>query len=615
MTHLATSDSVRDRGDRPADDRPVWTPSAPAVPELVCAQVERSPTAVAVESGGDRLTYAELLARAAGLAHHLRGTGVRPGELVAVAVPRGVDLAPALIGVHLAGAAFVPLDPRHPAERLDYILRNAGARVLVTADATGSAGLRADVRVHLNDVAVNSDVDGLPALTPAAPAYAIYTSGSTGRPKGVLVTHGALANVIRWMREQTALADVPVVPTATTISFDIAIAELLVPLTTGGRLVVARDAEAADPRRLRALLERAGARVLQATPTTWRMLLEAGWSPPPGFTVLCGGERLPPELADRLLGDGVVLYDLYGPTEATIWASATRYERGTPSRFSLAGETSLHLLDEHLAPAAAGADGELYIGGAGLAVGYLSHPALTAERFVAAPAGLGAHPDSHASADQADAGARLYRTGDIARWHPDGRIEILGRADDQIKIRGFRIEPGEIEAVLAGHPAVAEAAVRAFPGTEAPRLVGFVRPADSAAPPDPAELRSLLTRALPAYMIPVQLVVLPELPRTGSGKLDRASLPEPELDVSHTPEASAEPDAEARVAAVLAGVLGRAALGPHEDFFGVGGDSLLAIQAVNQLRRRAEGGPADQRALRGADGLWSRPAAGGRRRT
>src|SRR5690349_4633112 len=411
MTHLAASENVTDGGCRPAAP-------APAVPDLVRAQVQRSPAAVAVESGGDRLTYAELLARAAGLAHHLRGLGVQPGELVAVAVPRGVDLAPTLIGVQLAGAAFVPLDPRHPAERLDAILRDAGARVLVTADATGCAALRVDVRVQLNDVAVRSDVDGLPALSAAGPAYAIYTSGSTGRPKGVLVSHGALTNIVRWMREHTALGDAPVVPTATTVSFDIALAELLVPLTTGARLVVARDAEATDPHRLRALLERSGARVLQATPTTWRMLLEAGWSPAPGFAVLCGGERLAPELAARLLGDGVVLCDLYGPTEAAIWASETRYERGQPTRFGPAGETSLHVLDERLAPAADGEAGELYIGGAGLAVGYLGRPALTAERFVAA-----------------GAGTRLYRTGDIARRHPDGRIEILGRADDQIKIR------------------------------------------------------------------------------------------------------------------------------------------------------------------------------------
>ncbi|MFC0527585.1 amino acid adenylation domain-containing protein [Phytohabitans kaempferiae] len=550
------------------------------VPDLVRAQAERSPEAVAVESAGDRLTYAQLLAEAHGVAEHLRQAGVAPGDLAAVAVPRGVDLVPALLGVQLAGAAYVPLDPEHPADRLNYILENSGARVLVTADAAGARGLRVATQLHLTDVAVRTGPLPSPALAPGSAAYVIYTSGSTGRPKGVMVTHGAFANFIQSMRERPGLPDDVVLPAVTTVSFDIAGLELFLPLTTGGRVVVARQAETSDPRRLAALLASTGARVMQATPITWRLLLEAGWSPPPGFTVLCGGERLPAELADRLLGDQVVLWDLYGPTETTVWSSVTRYERGTPARFHPVRETSLRLLDEHLQPVPPETVGELYIGGTGLAAGYLGRAALTAARFVADPYA-------------AVVGSRLYRTGDVARRHPDGRIEILGRSDDQIKIRGFRIEPGEIEHLLARHPQVAEAAVRAFGETdEATRLVGYIRPADPADPPDARRLQLHLARSAPAYMIPAQFVVLDEFPRTPNGKLNRAALPAPAESPrpTGTAEPAAPPAADARaggmterIAKIVAEVLERPTVGAHEDFFALGGDSLRAVQIILRL--------------------------------
>ncbi|MEU8756928.1 amino acid adenylation domain-containing protein [Streptomyces chartreusis] len=554
-----------------------------ALPDLIRAQAQRSPQAVAVESAGDRLTYAQLLAQASALAGHLRALGVRAGEPVAVALPRGVDMVPTLIGVQLSGAAYVPLDPEHPSDRLEYILQDAGARILVTADASGVPGLRARTRVHLNDVAVRPDPAELPSLDADSTAYVIYTSGSTGQPKGVVVTHRGLTNFVTSMRERPGLPDDVVLPAVTTVSFDIAGLELFLPLTTGGRVVIARPSETTDPHRLAALLARTGARVMQATPITWRLLLEAGWSPPPGFTVLCGGERLPAELADRLLGDKVVLWDLYGPTETTIWSSVTRYERGVPTRFHPVSDTSLHLLDEELHPVAADASGELYIGGAGLAVGYLGRAALTATRFVADPFAV-------------SAGARLYRTGDVARRHPDGRIEILGRSDDQIKVRGFRIEPGEIENLLAAHPGVAEAAIRASEEADggATRLVGYVRPADPADPPSPRRLRLHLARSLPAYMVPAQFVVLNAFPRTGNGKLDRSALPAPTAPARSDDTAAEAPDGspgdersgsrtEQRVAEVLAGVLERAEIGPHDDFFALGGDSLRAVQAILQL--------------------------------
>jgi amino acid adenylation domain-containing protein len=554
------------------------------VPDLIRAQAERSPEAVAVESAGNRLTYAQLLAEAAGVAEHLQSIGVGPGDCAAVALPRGVDLVPALLGVQLAGAAYLPLDPEHPVDRLNYIIADSRARVLVTADAACCNGLRADCRVHMSDVAVR------PGLVPprqaaGSVAYVIYTSGSTGQPKGVAVTHRAFANFLLSMRLRPGLPDDVVLPAVTTVSFDIAGLELFLPLTTGGRVVVARQAESSDPRRLAALLADTCARVMQATPITWRLLLEAGWTPPPGFTVLCGGERLPAELAERLLGERVVLWDLYGPTETTVWSSVTRYERGVPARFDPVHETSLYLLDEHLQPVPRGVAGELYIGGTGVALGYLGRAGLTAARFVA---------DPFASA----AGTRLYRTGDIARQHPDGRIEILGRSDDQIKIRGFRIEPGEIEHLLAGHPGVAEAVVRASGDTdEAARLVGYIRPADPAHPPDTRRLQLHLARSAPAYMIPAQFVVLDEFPRMPNGKLNRSALPAPELPWAAGEAGDAAcpaPDGQAvsptgqRIAKILAEVLERPAIGLHEDFFALGGDSLRAVQFVLRLNEELE---------------------------
>ncbi|MFK0112051.1 amino acid adenylation domain-containing protein [Streptomyces sp. NPDC091217] len=556
--------------------------SAATVPGLIRAQALRSPEVTAVESAGEFLTYGQLLAQAEGLARHLVGIGVGPGDPVAVAVPRGVDLVPALLGVQLAGAAYVPLDPEHPAERLNHILRDCAARVLVTSDASGCPGLRTEVRVHLDDVPVRRGPGGagpLPGADPESAGYVIYTSGSTGLPKGVAVPHRALANFIASMRERLALPDDVVLPAVTTVSFDIAGLELFLPLTTGGRVVLAQQSETADPRRLAALLERTGARVMQATPVAWRLLLEAGWTPPAGFTVLCGGERLPAELAGRLLGERVVLWDLYGPTETTIWSSLTRYERGADTRFHPVRGTPLHVLDERLSPVA---EGELYIGGAGLATGYPGRAGLTAQRFVADP-----------SADRP--GARLYRTGDLARRHADGRIEILGRNDDQIKLRGFRIEPGEIEHVLAGHPEVAEAAVRVSGAAEeAPRLVGYVRSADPASPPEANRLRLHAARSLPAYMVPAQFVVLDGFPRTPNGKLDRAALPAPpalpraEVPAGGTGAGRAAAGGRAgrtqeRVAQVLAGVLERPEIGPHDDFFTLGGDSLRAVQAILTL--------------------------------
>nr|WP_062333252.1 non-ribosomal peptide synthetase [Herbidospora sakaeratensis] len=531
------------------------------VPELIAAQAARTPGAVAVECGPRRLTYAELMASAGALAHRLRELGVRRGDPVAVAVPRGVELVAALVGVHLSGAAYLPLDPGHPAERLAYMVGDSGTRVLVTTGAAGPPPTGAAV-VRMDDL--------LPAPFSAAaahpddPAYLIYTSGSTGRPKGVLVSHRALANFVGSMRERPGLPAGTAFPAVTTVAFDIAALEVFLPLVTGGTVVVGTAEDARDPGRLAALLARIGATAMQATPATWRLLLDGGWTPPAGFTVLCGGERLPPELARRLLAAGVVLWDLYGPTETTVWSSTARLGGDGTVDFAPVANTTLHVLDERMRPAPTG---ELHIGGDGVALGYHARTSLTADRFV---------PDPFAAAP----GARLYRTGDLARSHPGGRIEILGRADDQIKIRGHRIEPGEIEALLTGHERVRAAVVLAIPaGDGDPRLTAYVEPAG---PVSDDELRRHCARFLPPYLIPADVVTVERFPLTPNGKVDRAAL---RVLVPSAPIEGRAPatEAEHAVARAFADELGRAPIPATADFFALGGHSLSAVRVTGRL--------------------------------
>ncbi len=555
------------------------------VPGLILARARRRPRAVAVEAVDGRLTYGSLVDRAGAVARHLRALGISGGDVVAVDVERTIDLVPALLGVQLSGAAYLPLDPGHPRERVESILADTRTAVLLTDDAHRSPP-GAGRTVPMSQIHPAEGTDGLGA-SPDAAAYVIHTSGSTGRPKGVMVGHRALTNLILSLRDLFGLPEDCVLPAVTTVSFDIAGLELFLPLTGGGTVVLGEPADARDPHRLTALVERAGASVLQATPTSWRLLLAAGWQPPPGFTVLCGGERLPSDVADDLLTDATVLWDLYGPTETTIWSAVTRYERGTTPRFHPVRGTSLVVLDGALDPVPDGSPGELYIGGPGLAEGYLGRPGATAGRFIA-------HPWSH--------GARLYRTGDLARRLPDGRTEILGRTDDQVKIRGFRVEPGEIEAALVRHPGVASAAVAAEQTDHGARLVAHVCASDPADHPDEGTLRRHLGQRLPEYMVPAEFRAVERLPTTPNGKLDRAALAAPDGRRSGAPVAaprspasappaaddkgSPGPGSEVVVARVLAEALDRDHVGVHDDFFSLGGDSLRAVQAI--LRLNAE---------------------------
>ncbi len=447
--------------------------------EAVAHQAACSPDAVAVRSAGSALTYAQLDARARRLAEVLRGLGVGPEAPVGIAVRRSSDLLVALLAVVRAGGCFVPLDPSYPAARLQYMIETTRMSLLLS-----ESGLRDTLPPSQARVLCLDEPWPAPASRASAPrvradqlAYIIFTSGSTGRPKGVQVSHRALMNLLRSARESPSLTPSDVVLATVTICFDISIFELFLPLLCGATVVLASDREAADPQRLTALLREERITLLQATPVTWRMLLEHGFEVPRGFRAFCGGEALPGTLAAELVAKGIPLYNWYGPTEAAIWATV----REVSPRDADAAVVSIgapidgmevHILDDDLQPLAPGEPGELFLGGVGLARGYYGQPGLTAERFIPKPTALGGRP-----------GERIYRTGDIARYArvSDGEgahVEYLGRADRQVKLRGYRIELDEIRHVLLQHEDVKQAVVTVFqpPTGGEPRLVAYVVP-------------------------------------------------------------------------------------------------------------------------------------------
>jgi amino acid adenylation domain-containing protein len=551
-------------------------PSEVLVHQLFEATAARQPGAVAVSFAGETVTYGELNARANRLAHHLRRRGVGPESLVAVCVERSPAMLAAMLGILKAGGAYVPLDPAYPADRLAWVLEDSRAAVLLTE------------RDLASDLAAESAGNPLPLAAPENPAYVIYTSGSTGRPKGVAVRHRGAVNFLASMARRPGLSPEDVMLAVTTIAFDIHVLELLLPLAVGARVELVDRETAADGLRLAARLAGSGATVMQATPATWRLLLEAGWPGSPGLKVLCGGEALAADLARELLARTAELWNVYGPTETTVWSTVHAVSpadaaghRPVPIGGPVAN-TAIRLLgafEQGLAPVPPGAPGEPYIGGEGLARGYFGRPDLTAERFV---------PDPFA----ARPGGRLYRTGDLARRRPrDGGLEYLGRADSQVKIRGFRIELGEIEAVLGERPEVRECAVvvrEDVPGAR--RLAAYLalhEGCDEAGAL--AGLRAALREKLPEYMVPHLLVPLPALPLTPNGKIDRRALlaqPAPEAAAAAAEHATPRNAAEEALAAVWTEVLHLDRVGIHDNFFALGGDSILAIQVVTRSRQR-----------------------------
>ncbi len=550
------------------------------VQELFEAQARRRPEAPALDWNGSSLTYRELNARADSLARHLRRLGVGPEVLVGLAVERSPEMLVGLLGVLKAGGGYLPLDPSHPAERLVSALKRSEARLLLAGrdlpEALAQAGPPV-LRVDSWEADTGLAVESRAWQTADATCYVMFTSGSTGEPKGVQVSHRSVVRFLRAMAERPGLRESDSVLAVTTLSFDIAALELLLPLSVGARVVLADAETAADGVLLRRRLAESGANVMQATPATWWMLLEAGWTGSAAFTMLCGGEALPRELADRLLATGGRLWNLFGPTETTIWSTIAPITpvipegRTVPIGRPIAG-TRVYALDPDLRPLPAGVAGELYIGGDGVARGYLGRPDLTAERFL---------PDSHA----AEPGTRAYRVGDLVRWSFDGELEFLGRTDHQVKIRGFRIELGEVESALLRHPAVQRAVVTAasdpFGGR---RLVAYAVPAGTDRPPF-AQVRASLASTLPEFMIPSVLLWLDELPLTPSGKVDRRRLPVPEAPSPEAGPAAVPLTATEDVLAVIwSGILDCRRPGKDESFFDLGGHSLLATRLVSGVR-------------------------------
>jgi amino acid adenylation domain-containing protein len=565
-------------------ERPV--PPAP-VHELIRRQALRAGGATAVVCGEERLSYGELEARASRLAHHLRALGAGPEVPVGVCLERSPEMVVAVLGVLKAGAAYLPLDPRSPPARLAALARDARAPLVVTqrslldrAAAPGTAVVCVDGEPDRSLISARPAADPAVPVHPLNLAYVIYTSGSTGAPKGVQVPHAALRNLVAAMRESPGLEPADVQAAVASLAFDASVAELFPPLAAGACVVVATGEEAGDGDRLRARVLQAGVTVLQATATTWLLLRAAGGVGGGRVRALCGGEVTPPELAEALAAGHPSAWHLYGPTEATVWATAGPLAAGGPVPLGRPlANTRLRVLDGALREVPVGVAGELCIGGASLARGYLGRPALTAERFV---------PDPFARVP----GERLYRTGDLARYGADGRLQFIGRLDHQAKVRGYRVEPGEVEAALASHPAVERAVVVAHPSAAGgARLIAYVAPPPAGGATEvgrAAELGRHLRERLPEYMVPGAFVFVNSFPTTPTGKVDRMRLappppPRPELEAGYL---APRTPLEREVAEAFARHLGVERVGVRDDFFALGGHSLLAAVLVSELRER-----------------------------
>jgi amino acid adenylation domain-containing protein len=591
------------RTERPFDPRPVH--------ERIAERARETPDAPAVLFRGQALSYAELDRRADALARELRARGAGPERRVAVLLERSPEMVVAVLAVLRSGAAYVPLDPGYPADRVAYVLEDSGAILLVSGDGVTApsppgplspASGRKGENDNGNDMALAPlplAGEGLgrgPAeVTPDSAAYVIYTSGSTGRPKGVVVPHRALAGYTEHARAEYGIGAGDRVLQFASLVFDASAEEIFPALASGAGLVLRTEEMIDSPGAWARACGEWGITVASLPTAYWHELAAAPVDELPALPealrlVIIGGERALPERLDAWrarFGTRARLVNTYGPTEATIVATladVTEPEPADPVRAELpdmplspvpigrpVSNARAYVLDAHGRPVPAGVAGELFVGGAGVARGYLGRPGLTAERFVPDPFG-------------SDGGARLYRTGDRVRWRPDGRLEFLGRTDAQVKVRGFRIEPGEVETELARHPAVRECAVVARedePG--AVRLVAYLAPADGAQAPDAAELRGFLGATLPAYMVPAAFVALDRLPLTASGKLDRRALPAPDAAPAGEGGAPRTP-VEEILAGIFAEVLRLERVGVHEGFFDLGGHSLLATQAMSRLR-------------------------------
>jgi amino acid adenylation domain-containing protein len=547
----------------------------PTVPAWFAAQASATPASPAVSMGGRVLTYSELDAQSSALAAALRSHGVGRSDIVALFLERSPEMVIGVLGILKAGAAYLPLDPALPAQRIEFLLADAAAPLILTQrELRGALPATNSTVLAIEEVGAASS-NGL-AEQPSADdlAYMIYTSGSTGNPKGTEISHAALVNLLASMLREPGLSASDTFVAVTTLSFDIATLEVLGPLLCGAKLVIASREQVIDPEQLTALLDSSQATVMQATPSTWRMLVESGWLGRPALRMWCGGEALAPDLAESMMARGSELWNLYGPTETTIWSAAHRVRSGeNPILIGRPiANTQMYILDENLQPVPIGVAGELFIGGHGVARGYRGRPELTATRFLTDPF------------DPAQT-RRMYRTGDLARYRSDGEILLLGRTDHQIKLRGHRIEPGEIEAVIERHPSVRQAVVVLDGKDSNKQLVAYIRYAEAAGDVD--QIRAWLRERLPDYMVPAVLMPLDEFPMTPNGKIDRKRLPSP-LAIpreSRGDSIAARNQTEQRLSELWSDTLHVERPGVHDNFFDLGGHSLLLVQLHARLKR------------------------------
>ncbi|MFE2696740.1 non-ribosomal peptide synthetase [Streptomyces mirabilis] len=564
---------------------PVATLPRRTLPDVFAAQAARTPDAPALTAGAEHLTYRQLDERANRLARLLIEAGAGPERFVALALPRTADLIVALLAVLKSGAAYLPVDPGYPAERIAFLFEDVRPDAVITCAQT-SARLPDGpyTRIVLDDAACAGrlaaayaagvgDGERRGGLLPDHPAYVIHTSGSTGRPKGVVVPHASVVALADWAAAEFTDRDLTHVVASTSLNFDVSVFEILTPLLAGGHVEIVRD--------LLALAERPGpwrAGLLSAVPSALGRLLAEDTVQVTADTVVLAGEALPAR-AVRQVREAIPdcrVMNIYGPTEATVYATAFTCDPADPDRVPPIGRpvggARAYVLDARMRPVPVGAPGELYLAGTGVARGYLNRPGLTASRFPADPFG--------------PSGSRMYRTGDLVRWTADGDLLYLGRTDDQVKVRGFRIELGEVEAALARHPRVAAAAARVVEHDGHKRLVGYAVPRGGDTPA-PADLRAALARTLPDHLVPAVVVPLERLPLGATGKLDRRALPDPVWSAAVATEGTRPPRtaAERTLAAIWSEVLGVPDVGATDNYFGLGGDSILGIQIVSAARR------------------------------
>ncbi|MEH1765141.1 MAG: amino acid adenylation domain-containing protein [Nostoc sp.] len=565
-----------------------WNNTQTAYPQDICihqlfeAQVEKTPDAIAVVFEDQQISYRELNQQANQLAHYLQSLGVGSEVLVGLCVERSLEMVVGVLGILKAGGAYVPLDYAYPQERLAFMLQDAQVSVLLTHEKLKSGLPNHQAEIVCLDSNWQSRDYGLDNpthnVTSNNLAYVIYTSGSTGQPKGVQIQHQSAVNLLNAIAKEPGLTAEDTLLSVTSLSFDIAVSEIFLPLSVGAKLVLVSREVAADGTKLLKTLTASGATFMQPTPVTWRLLLAAGWQGSPQLKMISTGEALPRDLANQLLPKGACLWNLYGPTETTIWS--TGYKVTTANKTIDIGcplaNTQTYILDSHLQPVPIGISGELYIGGEGLARGYLNRPELTAERFISNP--FSSNPKS-----------RLYKTGDLARYLPDGHIEYLGRIDYQVKLRGFRIELGEIETALLQHSEVKEAVVIVREDTpNETSLVGYiVAETGQDSLQVISQLRRFLKQQLPDFMVPTIFMALKAMPLTPNGKVDRKALPKPDAS---RPELEANYVAprtpiEQQIADIWTQVLNVRQVGIYDNFFELGGYSLLGIQVVSRLRQ------------------------------